>query len=89
MIPRNIQLLIDADDVAGAIDALTRFVADCSGDDELYYVLGRLHWRQGNHSEAENCYRRAIALNPDSKARYALEIAVDVFDYCNQDLLNP
>lgn len=89
MLPEKIMTLINDGNTAEAIKLLSRYVSEQVDDDFAYYVMGRLYWQQGNHAEAVNSYRRAIAINPDSKARHALEMATDVFDFFNPDLLNP
>ena len=57
--------------------------------DELYYRRGRLFWQSGNHGAAVSDYERAVENNPQSPAATALELARDVFNYFNPDLLNP
>ncbi|MDE5635494.1 MAG: tetratricopeptide repeat protein, partial [Muribaculaceae bacterium] len=58
-------------------------------EDEVYYTAGRLCWQLGRQADAMGFYRRALAVNPDSPARYAMEMAKDVLDFYNPDLLNP
>ena len=60
-----------------------------AGDDRAYYCLGRVLWKYGHRSEAMAAYSAAVKINPDSKARHALEMAREVFDFFNPDLLNP
>lgn len=72
-----------------AIKELERYITTHEHDDEAHYILGRLHWQRGEHADAVSCYRKAIAHNPDSPAKHALEIANSVFNFYNPDLLNP
>ena len=58
-------------------------------NDELYFVRGRLFWRLGDRRRAINDYGRAVEINPQSKAAYALENAREVLSFFNPDLLNP
>ena len=60
-----------------------------AGDDTAYYCLGRVLWKYGYRSEAMAAYSAAVKINPDSKARHALDMAREVFDFFNPDLLNP
>lgn len=90
MLPREILNLIESGECHKAISAIEKYlVDDKAADDTAYYAMGRLYWQLGEHAEAVNCYRRALELNPNSPARHALEIANDVFDFFNPDLLNP
>lgn len=89
MLPEEINLLIECGKTHEAIGRLKNFISGNPGDDNAYYVMGRLYWQLGSHAEAVNCYRRAVECNPDSPARHALEIASDVFDFFNPDMYNP
>jgi hypothetical protein len=48
-----------------------------------------LYWGCGNRALAINDFHAAIALNPESLARQALQNANDILDYYNKDLYNP
>ena len=89
MLSEEIITLIDNGKPQEAIEKLRKLVTENPQDDNSYYAMGRLYWQLGDHSEAVNCYRRAVEINPDSPARHALELANDVFDFFNPDLLNP
>ena len=52
-------------------------------------MRGRLYWRMQNYSAAVTDFETALAINPECDAKHALELARDVFDYFNPDLLNP
>ncbi len=57
--------------------------------DLLYFYRGKINWRKGLHSQAITDYEHAVAINPESNACHALEMARDVIDFFNPDLLNP
>ncbi|MCM1449865.1 MAG: tetratricopeptide repeat protein [Clostridiales bacterium] len=76
-------------EIEQAINDLSQYLVTHINDDEAYYIQGRLYWKNGQHANAVACYRKAIALNPDSPAHHALEIAESVFNFYNPDLLNP
>ena len=57
-------------------------------DDELFYLLGNAWRKKGNWQMAMNNYHEAIALNPESPARQALEIAQDILNFFNKDMYN-
>lgn len=81
--------LISENRLSDALDVLTEAIASEPSNPDLWYNRGKINWRLGRHSEAMTDYEHAVALDPDSKARHALEIARDVTDYFNPDLLNP
>ena len=89
MIPNDIFSLLRDDKSQEALAQVEEHISANPRDDNAYYVLGRIYWQLGNHAMAVNNYRMAIDINPQSPARYALEIAGDVFDFFNPDLLNP
>lgn len=57
--------------------------------DLLYFYRGKINWRKGLNSQAITDFEHSVALNPESKARHALEMARDITDFFNPDLLNP
>lgn len=89
MLPEEIHMLINDGRVDEALARLKQHVAEHADSDDAWFVMGRLHWQSGRHADAVNCYRQAVEINPDSPARHALELATDVFDFFNPDLLNP
>ena len=74
---------------AEAIVLLDAYIERHPEDDEAYTLRGLRHWALGHRSLAINDYLKAIELNPDSKAKMALQAANDILDYYNKDLLNP
>lgn len=85
----NIQQLIDENRFDEAVVAIDLYLHKNTRDDEAYFVRGKLSWRLQNYSAAVTDFETAVSINPDSGARHALELARDVFDYYNPDLLNP
>ena len=57
-------------------------------DDELFYLLGNAWRKKGNWQMAMNNYLEAIALNPESPAQQALDIANEILDFYNKDMYN-
>lgn len=72
-----------------AINLLNDYIAVNPKDDEAYTLRGMKHWAMGEHSAAINDYLAAIKINPEGKAKHALEAAESVMNYYNKDLLNP
>lgn len=60
-----------------------------SDDYELWFILGKAFWRNGQRKEATVAYRRSADLNPDGPAITALEICENIASFFNPDLLNP
>ena len=57
-------------------------------DDRLFYLLGNAWRKKGNWQLAMNNYLEAVALNPDSPARQALDIANEILAFYNKDMYN-
>lgn len=53
------------------------------------YRQGLLHAQRSEWGEAASCFRRAIALDPDSPARESLKMVMDIFEYYHKDNFNP
>lgn len=89
MLPDRIEQLIAESQWEEAIKELRRHIVENPDDDNAMYEYGRLQWKLGDRARALASYRRAVAVNPDSPARHALEIADDIFAFYNKDLYNP
>ena len=85
----NIQQLIDENRFDDALSQINSYLLENMGDDEAYFLRGKLSWRLQKYSAAVTDFETAVSINADSGARHALELARDVFDYYNPDLLNP
>lgn len=85
----TIQQLIDEDRHDTAIDCLDEYIAANPGDDEAYLMRGRAYWRLQKYARAVSDFETAVFHNPQSDAGAALELARDVFNFYNPDLLNP
>ena len=83
---RNLLATEKADE---AIAELERFrSAGGMIDDELFYLLGNAWRKKGNWQMAMNNYLEAVALNPESPAQQALDIANEILDFYNKDMYN-
>lgn len=58
-------------------------------NEEAYILRGKTHWALGHRAKAINDYLKAVAINPDSRARQALEHINAILDFYNKDLYNP
>lgn len=63
--------------------------ADATETEEALVTRGKVRWRLQNYGAAVSDFERAVALNPESEAVAALELARDIFNFYNPDLLNP
>ncbi len=57
--------------------------------DELFYLLGNAYRKQQNWQQAINCYSEAISVNPESPAREARTMILDILNFYHKDLYNP
>ena len=72
-----------------AIKELNLYIEAHPEDDEAFTLRGLRHWSLNHRKEAINDYLEAIKLNPESKARMALQYSNSILNYYNKDLLNP
>ena len=57
-------------------------------DDSLFYLLGNAWRKKGNWKMAMDNYLEAVALNPESPAQQALDIANEILAFYNKDMYN-
>ncbi len=80
---------INAGEVDRAIQSLNEFLlTDSARKDEAYYLLGNAYRKQGNWQQALNNYQSAIELNPESPARQARQMVMDILEFYNKDMFN-
>lgn len=72
-----------------AINLITSYITTHPESDEALTMRGMKYWASGQRSLAINDYLAALQINPDSRARLALQAANDILNYYNKDLLNP
>lgn len=85
----NIQHLIDENRTEKALECLNLYIEQNDKDDEGLFMRGRVYWRMQKYAAAVTDFEAAVAINPESGAQSALELARDVFNFYNPDLLNP
>ncbi|WP_291530747.1 tetratricopeptide repeat protein [Bacteroides sp. UBA939] len=84
-----IKELINQGNITEAIRLLDEYpMTDSANPDEVYYLRGNAYRKQGNWQQALNNYRYAIDLNPDSPAREAHRMAMDILNFFNKDMYN-
>ena len=85
----RIKALLDAHKADEAIALVDSHRAEGGTmDDALWYLLGNAWRKKGNWQMAMNCYLEAVALNPESPAKQALDIANEILDFYNKDMYN-
>ena len=74
---------------AEAIPELDAYILSHPDSDTALTIRGMKHWALGDRALAIKDYHAALAVNPASDARQALEVANAILDFYNKDLLNP
>ena len=72
-----------------AIKALSEYITTHPDDDEALTLRGLKYWNLNQRKEAINDYLAALKINPESRAKMALQFANSILDFYNKDLLNP
>ena len=85
----DIKILVGNGEIASAMQELDAYIKANPGDDEAYFLRGKLRWQSGDRAGATSDYAHAADLNSDSGAVHALEMARDIESFFNPDLLNP
>lgn len=86
---QDIKKLIELGDTERAITALTNFIRnDEHINDEAYYLLGNAYRKKGDWQQALNNYLEAIDRNPESPARAARDMIMDILNFYNKDMYN-
>jgi tetratricopeptide (TPR) repeat protein len=87
---QSIRATINKGEIGEAITRLNTYIStETSHQDEAFYLLGNAYRKQGDWQQALNNYSRAIELNPDSPAREARRMALDILNYYNKEIYNP
>lgn len=85
----TIQELINLGNVEEALQALDQFLTTASADkDEAYYLRGNAYRKQGNWQQALNNYQLATELNPDSPAKEARKMIMEILNFYHKDMYN-
>ena len=72
-------------EAVGRLDAL---IGEGSKDDELYYLRGNAYRKLCNWQQALNNYLEAISLNPESPAKEAHCMLMEILEFYNKDMYN-
>ena len=85
----DIKALIQGKNNEEAITILTEYISQHPESEDAYILRGMKYWGASNRSAAIGDYLAAIRINPESRARQALNAANEILDYRNKDLYNP
>ena len=61
---------------------------DIKHADQAHYLLGNIYRKRGDWQGALNHYQEAIDLNPNSPAKEARSMAMDILNFYNKDMFN-
>jgi hypothetical protein len=56
---------------------------------QQHYLLGKQFWAEGKRGAAITEYNNALALDPNSPAKTALELIYQIMDFFDPNQLNP
>lgn len=71
------------------LSELTLWIAQTEKpSDTAYYLLGNAYRKKGDWQHALDNYLEAMALNPESPAKQAYEMAMDILNFYNKDMFN-
>jgi Flp pilus assembly protein TadD len=81
------QLLIN-EVIDEAIAHLIDFTEKNPDSDEAFFLLGNAYRKKENWEFALNNYRKAMDLNPESPAKLAYKMVIDILNFYNKDMFN-
>lgn len=86
----KIRALLDRNKTDEALHLLNPLIekASACGDDELYYLYGNAWRKKGNWQKALESYLEAISINPQSPAKEAHRMLMDILEFYNKDMYN-
>lgn len=84
----EIKNLIYAGKVDDAIQQLNAYIQEHPETDEAYYLLGNAWRKKGDNRQALNNYLEAIHRNPDSPAKNAYDMLMDILDFYYKEMYN-
>jgi len=85
----EIKRLISEGQTSVAIRLLDEHIATFPDSDEAYFLRGNAYRKEANYREALNNYLSAMELKPDSPARQAHDMLMEILEFYHKDLYNP
>ena len=68
---------------------LEHYTQENKNDDTAFFRLGNAYRKAGDIPQAIRCYLSAIEINPQSPAKEAHRMLMDILEFRNTDLYNP
>jgi len=84
----KIKQLLVTGETDEAISLLIDFMDKNPSSDEAFFLLGNAYRKKENWELALNNYRQTMDLNPDSPAKYAYKMVIDILNFYNKDMFN-
>ena len=84
----EIRKLLRENRIEEAIRALDAVIADSPTSDEAFYLRGNAYRKLGDFQQALNNYLSALELNPDSPAREAHDMLMEILDFYYKEMYN-
>ena len=78
-----------SDNLDNIIEELELYTQQNRSDDNAFFRLGNAYRKSGNNAQAIRCYLTAVELNPNSPAKEAHKMLMDILEFRNTDLYNP
>lgn len=89
MTARDLEKILFEEGAEKAIAEAKNYISSQPEDlDFAYYILGNAYRKIGDWQGAINNYLEAIAINPESPAKQAYDMANDILDFFNKDMYN-
>lgn len=85
----HIETLINNGNIQEAIETLDAAIDNSPAkNDRLFYLRGNAYRKSGDWKKALDNYLEAIDINPDSPAKEAYRMAMDIMEFYNKDMFN-
>lgn len=88
IIMEHIKQLISDGQTDEALQLIEAIIAQQPENDEAWYLRGNAYRKQQDVRMALNSYLKAMELNPDSPARQAHNMLIDILNFYNKDMYN-
>lgn len=86
----KIEELLNIGNTDEAIALAQEFINSSSIEkDKAYYLMGNAYRKKSNWQMAINCYLEAMETNPESPAKQAHALAMNILNYYNKEMYNP
>ena len=85
----KINRLIAENNLEKALAYIDEWLSNHSKYDKAYYLKVLVFRKQGNWKLTIENYLKAIEINPNSPAKQAYEMVMDIINFSNPDLYNP